>query len=65
VTHHESHVKHAECLVCKLDAFTDFHCAAQQRIRELIWRIYRGLKAYEAYPSPQQGRIARPLRLHL
>src|ERR1700738_3891330 len=45
---------HAERLVHKLDTFTDFQRAAQQRIRDLIWRFYRDLKAYKADPSPQR-----------
>jgi hypothetical protein len=45
---------HAERLVHKLETFTDLHRAAQQRIRDLIWRFYRDLKAYKADPSPQR-----------
>jgi hypothetical protein len=45
---------HAERLVHKLETFTDLHHAAQQRIRDLIWRFYRDLKAYKADPSPQR-----------
>jgi Transposase IS66 family len=45
---------HAERLVHKLDTFTDLHRAAQQHIRNLIWRFYRDLKAYKADPSPQR-----------
>ena len=45
---------HAERLVHKLDTFTDLHRAAQQHIRDLIWRFYRDLKAYKADPSPQR-----------
>jgi Transposase IS66 family len=44
----------AERLVHKLETFTDLHHAAQQRIRDLIWRFYRDLKAYKADPSPQR-----------
>ncbi len=36
---------HAERLVHKLDTFTDAERAAQARIRALIWRFYRSLKA--------------------
>ena len=45
---------HAERLVHKLDAFTDLHRAAQQRMRGLIWRFYRDLKAYQADPTPRR-----------
>src|SRR5271166_3912643 len=43
---------HAERLVHKLDTFTDAQRAAQRRIRALIWRLYRSLKAYRRHPSP-------------
>ena len=43
---------HAERLVHKLDTFTDAQRAAQARIRALIWRFYRGLKAWRRHPSP-------------
>jgi hypothetical protein len=42
---------HAERLVHKLDAFTDLHRAAQQRMRALIWNFYADLKIYRANPS--------------
>ncbi len=42
---------HAERLVHKLDAFTDARRAAQRRIRALIWRFYRSLKADRRYPT--------------
>jgi len=42
---------HAERLVHKLDAFTDAQRAAQSRIRALIWRLYRNLKAYRCNPA--------------
>ncbi len=45
---------HAERLVHKLDAFTDLHRAAQQRIRRLIWRFYADLKAYRIAPSAKR-----------
>jgi Transposase IS66 family len=45
---------HAERLVHKLDTFTDAQRAAQQRVRDLIWRFYRDLKVYQANPSPQR-----------
>jgi hypothetical protein len=45
---------HAERLVHKLECFTDLNRAAQQHIRDLIWRFYRDLKAYKADPSPQR-----------
>ena len=43
---------HAERLVHKLDTFTDAQRAAQRRIRALIWRCYRSLKAWRRHPSP-------------
>src|SRR5260221_597547 len=42
---------HAERLVHKLDTFTDAQRAAQQRIRALIWGLYRDLKAYRSNPT--------------
>jgi hypothetical protein len=45
---------HAERLVHKLDTFTDAQRAAQRRIRALIWRFYRSLKAYRRNPSPER-----------
>jgi hypothetical protein len=42
---------HAERLVHKLDTFTDAQRAAQRRIRALIWRFYRSLKAYRRNPT--------------
>jgi hypothetical protein len=42
---------HAERLVHKLEAFTDLHRAAQQRLRALIWNFYADLKIYRANPS--------------
>jgi hypothetical protein len=50
---------HAERLVHKLDTFTDLHRAAQQRIRDLIWRFYRDLKAYKTDPSLQRRAALR------
>jgi hypothetical protein len=48
---------HAERLVHKLDAFTDLHRTAQQRMRTLIWNFYADLKVYRANPS-QNRRVA-------
>lgn len=45
---------HAERLVHKLDAFTDLHRTAQERIRVLIWSFYRDLKAYRANPTSRR-----------
>jgi Transposase IS66 family len=45
---------HAERLVHKLDTFTDFHRAAQQHMRALIWWFYADLKAYRLDPSPRR-----------
>jgi hypothetical protein len=42
---------HAERLVHKLDTFTDEQRVAQRRIRTLIWRFYRDLKAYRQLPT--------------
>jgi hypothetical protein len=42
---------HAERLVHKLDAFTDLHRTAQQRMRKLIWNFYADLKVYQVNPS--------------
>lgn len=41
---------HAERLVHKLDTFTDEHREAQRKMRALIWRFYRDLKAYRQHP---------------
>ena len=41
---------HAERLVHKLDTFTDVQREAQRKIRALIWRFYRDLKAYRQHP---------------
>ena len=41
---------HAERLVHKLDTFTDEQREAQSKIRALIWRFYRDLKAYRQHP---------------
>ena len=45
---------HAERLVHKLDAFTDAHRAAQQRVRTLIWEFYAALKAYRTDPDKRR-----------
>jgi hypothetical protein len=42
---------HAERLVYKLDAFTDLHRTAQQRVRTLIWNFYDDLQLYQAKPT--------------
>jgi hypothetical protein len=42
---------HAERLVHKLDTFTDEQREAQRKIRALIWRFYRDLKAYRQRPT--------------
>jgi hypothetical protein len=46
---------HAERLVHKLDTFTDEQRIAQHKIRALIWRLYRELKAYRQHPSRQRS----------
>jgi hypothetical protein len=45
---------HAERLVHKLDAFTNLHRSAQQRIRGLIWWFYADLKAYRTTPTARR-----------
>ena len=45
---------HAERLVHKLDTFTDEQREAQRKIRALIWRFYRALKAYRQHPTKQR-----------
>src|SRR6202171_4120912 len=45
---------HAERLVHKLDTFTDEQRVAQNRIRALIWRFYRALKAYRRHPTARR-----------
>jgi hypothetical protein len=50
---------HAERLVHKLEAFTDRHRAAQQRMRDLIWSYYRDLKAYQSDPTPRSRAALR------
>ena len=45
---------HAERLVHKLDTFTDLHRAAQERMRDLIWRFYADLKAYRTEPTARR-----------
>ena len=50
---------HAERLVHKLDAFTDEQRKAQRKIRELIWRLYRDLKAYRQHPTRRRKAALR------
>jgi hypothetical protein len=50
---------HAERLIHKLEAFTDQHRAAQQRLRSLVWWFYRDLKAYRRDPAPQRKAALR------
>jgi hypothetical protein len=50
---------HAERLVHKLDTFTDEQREAQRKMRALIWRFYRDLKAYRQHPT---GRRKAALR---
>jgi hypothetical protein len=45
---------HAERLVHKLDTFMDEQREAQRKIRALIWRLYRDLKAYREHPTKQR-----------
>jgi hypothetical protein len=50
---------HAERLVHKLEAFTDLHRAAQQRMRKLIWDFYADLRVYRLHPSQSRRRALR------
>ena len=50
---------HAERLVHKLDTFTDEQRIAQSKIRQLIWRLYRDLKAYRQHPTTQRKAALR------
>jgi transposase IS66 family protein len=50
---------HAERLVHKLDAFTDLHRAAQQRMRTLIWNFYADLKIFRTNPSKNRRVVLR------
>jgi hypothetical protein len=45
---------HTERLIHKLDTFTDENRAAQANVRNLIWNLYRDLKAYRCAPSRQR-----------
>jgi transposase IS66 family protein len=50
---------HAERLVHKLDTFTDEQRDAQRKIRALIWRFYRDLKAYRQHPISRRKAALR------
>jgi hypothetical protein len=50
---------HAERLVHKLDTFTDEHRNAQSRVRDLIWKYYRALKAYRCRPCKRSKAVLR------
>ena len=50
---------HAERLIHKLDTFTDENRAAQATVRELIWNLYRDLKAYRCAPTRQRKTALR------
>jgi hypothetical protein len=50
---------HTERLVHKLDTFTDENRAAQASVRELIWNLYRDLKAYRCAPTRQRKAALR------
>lgn len=50
---------HAERLVHKLDTFTDKNRAAQASVRNLIWNLYRDLKAYRCSPTGQRRAALR------
>jgi hypothetical protein len=49
---------HSERLVHKLDAFTDDNRTAQATVRQLIWNVYRDLKANSARPRCGRGSTA-------
>jgi Transposase IS66 family len=48
---------HSERLVHKLDTFTDEHRLAQSRVRDLIWKYYRTLKAYRRHPTERRKAV--------
>jgi len=48
---------HAERLIHKLDTFTDGHRLAQSRVRDLIWKYYRALKAYRSRPTKRSKAV--------
>ena len=50
---------HSERLVHKLDTFTDEHHKAQSRVRDLIWKYYRALKAYRHRPNKRSKTVLR------
>ncbi len=50
---------HCERLVHKLDTFTDQNRAAQATVRELIWNLYRDLKAYRCAPTKRRKAALR------
>ena len=50
---------HTERLIHKLDTFTDDNRVAQTRVRDLIWNLYRDLKAYRLAPSRQRRAALR------
>ena len=50
---------HSERLVHKLDTFTDANRAAQATVRELIWDLYRDLKAYRCAPTKRRKAALR------
>src|SRR5215475_770040 len=45
---------HAERLVHKLDAFTDEHRQAKERIQSRIWALYADLKTYRTKPTAKR-----------
>jgi hypothetical protein len=54
IGHHGLCWVHTERLIHKLDTFTDDNRAAQASVRDLIWNLYRDLKAYRCAPSRQR-----------
>jgi hypothetical protein len=50
---------HTERLIHKLDTFTEEHRAAQTTVRDLIWNLYRDLKAYRCAPTRRRKAALR------
>jgi hypothetical protein len=50
---------HSERLIHKLDTFNDEHRKAQSRVRDLVWKYYRALKAYRRCPSKRSKAVLR------
>lgn len=48
---------HAERPLVRMNAFSDQHRAAIDKVRDEIWNLYRDLKAYRQQPDPAQKPI--------